>query len=124
MNCGEIETLLNMRLDGVLDEPEQSILRDHLALCPHCAALAEEYAELDQLLHASIGNVSVPFGFADSVMERIQTEPAKLVHHQKRKRHEGKKKDCYEEMIRSSLSLVSYLVVYGIYEYDKKNHEV
>jgi anti-sigma factor RsiW len=43
MTCTDTERLLSKALDGAADPREQAALEAHLAACPHCAALREEW---------------------------------------------------------------------------------
>lgn len=71
MDCRDIETLLNMQLDGVLPAKERAQLQAHLAHCPYCAVMAEEYARLDVMLKRDLPDVAPPNNFAASVMEKL-----------------------------------------------------
>ena len=79
MICHDMETLLNMQIDGMLSQSEQEQLLAHLKVCPQCAQLAREYAGLEQFLAQEITNVSVPDNFTEQVMARIAAEPTVLV---------------------------------------------
>ena len=57
----------------VLDEASQQ----HVLGCAGCGRLAAEWVALDGLVdHGLDGGVAVPDGFADRVMDRIESEPA------------------------------------------------
>src|SRR5262245_7888561 len=53
------------------DAPLEGRERDHLAACPKCVALREEYRSL-ALRVADVSHAEVPAGFADAVMARIE----------------------------------------------------
>lgn len=78
--CEDYIDLISARLDGLLTHEEEQELEAHLTDCPDCRALADQMAEM----HAAfldLEEISAPDGFADGVMERIEsrTAPKKAV---------------------------------------------
>lgn len=73
--CKSIETLLEAYADGELNQTQKRKVEEHVAHCPHCAALLDEYLTLN----AAIANCAVkaPEGFAESVMTAIVQEQGK-----------------------------------------------
>lgn len=46
MNCSQCKELLGLFIDGELDEPEASIVREHFAECEDCTLVAEDLASI------------------------------------------------------------------------------
>ena len=71
--CLDYLELMNAVLDGEATADEEKKLRDHLALCPPCAAL---FADLSALAESTDAlTVAAPEGFAQSVMEQVHATP-------------------------------------------------
>ena len=71
--CLDYLELMHAVLDGEATPEEEKKLRDHLALCPPCAAL---FADLSALVEgADALTVAAPEGFAQGVMERVHATP-------------------------------------------------
>ena len=73
-NCKQIEKLLSAYADGELNEQQKALVAQHVAHCPHCAALLDEYLTL----HAAIADCAVqaPEGFTERVMQAVKREQA------------------------------------------------
>ncbi|HEX7507965.1 MAG TPA: hypothetical protein VF550_14400 [Polyangia bacterium] len=57
----------------ILDEASQ----EHVLVCASCGRLTAEWVALDGLVaHGLAGGIAVPDGFADRVMDRIESQPA------------------------------------------------
>ena len=76
--CDEYVDLISAAIDGALSEEETARLEEHLARCPECRALYEDFAAI----HSALGDVppvAVPPAFAcmDQVMAAIdhQADP-------------------------------------------------
>lgn len=70
--CDEYVDLISAAIDGALSEEETARLEEHLARCPECRALYEDFA----VIHSALGDVppvAVPPAFAcmDQVMAAI-----------------------------------------------------
>ena len=70
--CDEYVDLISAAIDGALSEEETARLEEHLARCPECRALYEDFAAI----HSALGDVppvAVPPAFAcmDQVMAAI-----------------------------------------------------
>ena len=50
MNCESFYPLLSGHIDGENTEAEEAQLQEHLAVCPHCRALLEQWMHTDTLL--------------------------------------------------------------------------
>jgi anti-sigma factor RsiW len=50
MTCDEAEVLLHALIDGELDAGHAREVEDHIAGCPHCAALLTEYREMSNAI--------------------------------------------------------------------------
>ena len=72
-NCEKIREMLEAYADGELTEQKKALVEQHVAHCPHCAALLDEYLALN----AAIADCAVqaPEGFAERVSQAIETEP-------------------------------------------------
>ncbi|MBQ7378753.1 MAG: zf-HC2 domain-containing protein, partial [Clostridia bacterium] len=68
--CEKIEKLLAAYADGELNESQKALVEQHVAHCPHCAALLDEYLALNDALASC--TVKAPEGFAERVMEAVQ----------------------------------------------------
>lgn len=78
MNCQDYELLINKKLDRCLSPREASLLDAHLAACPECVQMAEEYLLLDQLLAQNIAQVSPPADLCSSVMAALPEQPVPI----------------------------------------------
>ena len=61
--CDEYVDLISAAIDGALSEEETARLEEHLARCPECRALYEDFAAI----HSALGDVppvAVPPAFA------------------------------------------------------------
>ena len=50
MTCEEAEVLLQALIDGELDAGHAREVEDHIASCPHCAALAKDYRAMSRMI--------------------------------------------------------------------------
>ncbi|MDA7977184.1 MAG: zf-HC2 domain-containing protein [Pirellulales bacterium] len=73
MNCEELQPLINAWIDGELPTEQEPEVREHLTVCSHCAAVAEETRALDAELTNLIGSQTaqlqtamLPIGRAES----------------------------------------------------------
>ncbi len=71
MNCRDMEILIQKAIDNNLSAAGQKILHAHLAVCPTCRQLYQEYFELDQLLQNNLPQVDVPADLGEKVMSAI-----------------------------------------------------
>ncbi|MBQ5361840.1 MAG: zf-HC2 domain-containing protein [Clostridia bacterium] len=73
-NCEKIRDLLEAYADGELTEKQKAFVEQHVAHCPHCAALLDEYLTLN----AAIADCAVqaPEGFTERVMAAVKAEQA------------------------------------------------
>ncbi len=71
-NCKQIEKLLSAYADGELNERQKALVEQHVANCPHCAALLDEYLALN----AAIADCAfkAPEGFAERVLQAVEKE--------------------------------------------------
>ena len=70
-SCNAIQEWI--AVGDVLDEASQ----EHVLVCASCGRLAAEWVALDDLVaHGLEGGIAVPDGFADRVMDRIESQPA------------------------------------------------
>ena len=75
MRCSKARHWISRRLDGVLDEAQQSSLAAHLAECEACRAYAESLAALN------LDRLEVPDPtpeFTARVMRRVEEAPAQV----------------------------------------------
>ena len=72
-NCEKIREMLEAYADGELTEQQKAHVEQHVAHCPHCAALLDEYLALN----AAIADCAVqaPEGFAERVSQAIRNQP-------------------------------------------------
>ncbi len=68
--CEKMEKLLAAYADGELNGRKKALVEQHVAHCPHCKALLDEYLALNEALASCA--VKVPEGFAERVMESVQ----------------------------------------------------
>lgn len=71
-DCRDMEQLLAAYADGELNKAEAERVEQHVANCPHCAALLDDYLALNQALASCA--VTAPEGFADRVMDAVEKE--------------------------------------------------
>ena len=74
MRCSSCEPLLDRYIEGTLTPREMSRVREHLASCPHCAALMAELRVVDALL-ATTRPVELAPNFTFAVMAEARTTP-------------------------------------------------
>ena len=60
-------------LDGELKSIEQSLVRDHLLICPDCRRSSERYAELQKILDQPVA-IEPPAWLVPKIMKRIYPE--------------------------------------------------
>ena len=68
--CEKIEKLLAAYADGELNRRQKALVEQHVAHCPHCKALLDEYLALNDVLASCA--VKAPEGFAERIMESVQ----------------------------------------------------
>lgn len=73
-SCEEFEELMCAYADGELDDKQKVLLEQHVAGCPHCAALLSEYLALNQALAQCTQRA--PEDICDKVMTAIREEKA------------------------------------------------
>lgn len=73
-DCKKMEQLLAAYADGELSEKQKELVEQHVATCPHCKALFSEYLALNDALARCA--VPAPEGFADRVMDAVETQKA------------------------------------------------
>lgn len=71
-NCESIRDLLEAYADGELTEKQKELVEHHIAHCPHCAALLDEYLALNAVIADCA--VQAPEGFAERVMAAVEQE--------------------------------------------------
>lgn len=69
MSCKDIEELLISYSEGILDEPEYTMVQEHLASCASCRKSLAEYEKVKTTLH-SLGKVPKLPDIKDSVLKR------------------------------------------------------
>lgn len=74
MDCEQYRLLLSGRIDGENTPEEEQQLQAHLAQCPRCRAVLEDYGHIDQGIHDL--SVEPPEGLARGVMAQVNP-PAK-----------------------------------------------
>src|SRR6266849_5481619 len=62
-------------LDGALTPGEDRAVEAHLANCPECQALCEQWRNLDLELAAGLSHASLSPSFRARVWQRIETQP-------------------------------------------------
>jgi hypothetical protein len=71
MHCKDVQELMSALVDGENIGEQQQAAAIHLASCPRCTALAEDYRRIRQQL--SSGYEPGPVDLADKIQERIAT---------------------------------------------------
>ena len=73
-DCKQIEEMLEVYADGELNKEQAALVAQHVAHCPHCAALLDEYLALN----AAIADCAMqaPEDFAERVMAAVDREKA------------------------------------------------
>jgi anti-sigma factor RsiW len=74
-HCAQNEARLFEYLDGILTAEEFSAVKAHLATCPECQALSEEWQRLDFELGACLAPPSLSPNFRTRVWQAIGAEP-------------------------------------------------
>lgn len=69
--CERFMDLISQSLDGPLTAEDQQELQQHLAQCPECRLLAQQFSEIQSELH-TWEDQEVPEGFAEGVMARVR----------------------------------------------------
>ena len=73
-DCRDFEQLLAANADGELNKAEAERVEQHVANCPHCAALLNDYLALNRALASCA--VKAPEGFEDRVMDAVAKQKA------------------------------------------------
>jgi anti-sigma factor RsiW len=71
--CGQPEARLVEYLDGVLMEGECRTVKAHLAICPECQALSEQWRQLDSELAHALRRPALSASFGARVWQEIET---------------------------------------------------
>ncbi len=73
-DCKQIQEMLEAYADGELNSEQAALVAQHVANCPHCKALLDEYLALN----AAIADCAMhaPEGFAERVMAAVDREKA------------------------------------------------
>jgi anti-sigma factor RsiW len=71
VRCTQARKHLSAYQDGALSERQRVQVREHVAQCPHCAALAAEYQQAWELLDRG-ETVDTSPGFVAGVIRRVQ----------------------------------------------------
>lgn len=120
MDCRHIETLLNMQLDGTLSSKERAELQAHLAHCPYCAVMAEEYVRLDVMLKRELPNVTPPADFTAAVMSKLPA-PSNIVSiDTARSKRKARKTLHWFGGVAVAAALVCGAMLGGFFEQDQK----
>ena len=77
MDHSKFQLMIQQHIDNVLSPAEEEQLRQHLDVCPDCAALMRDLSSLDELLAAELTEVDPPAGFAERVMDALPAEGSK-----------------------------------------------
>lgn len=75
--CEKYEELCSAYLDGELTAAEQAELTAHLAVCPDCAAYMEALRQMQGDLDG--GNIKLPEGLHEEIMDLVMAEAQKTV---------------------------------------------
>ena len=74
MKCNDVNRLSEDYLSGLLSQSRSNDIEEHLANCPHCVQLLlVEDQEFDALLYSSWHLTSPSDGFANGVMQRVES---------------------------------------------------
>jgi anti-sigma factor RsiW len=76
MNCQEVMELMQRYIDNDLDQPETSLMMDHVGQCPDCAAMLVRLQTLSSEL-AQLPRVVPRYSLVDAILpelERLYTE--------------------------------------------------
>ena len=87
-DCKQIEEMLEAYADGELHSEQAALVAQHVANCPHCKALLDEYLALNAAITDCA--LQAPEGFAERVMAAVDREKAAPVKPQGRGARLGK----------------------------------
>ena len=73
MKCSQVRQMISRYVDQDLDEHEETSLKLHADACPACKEALEQQMIIHGLF-ASVGSFEAPYGFATSVIARIDEE--------------------------------------------------
>ena len=77
MDHSKFQLMIQQHIDNVLSPAEEEQLRQHLDVCPDCAAYLRDLTALDELLAAELTEVDPPADFAERVMDALPAAAAK-----------------------------------------------
>ncbi len=78
MRCEKVEKLILRSFDHVLRNGEEDALKTHLAQCPHCRDLKQEYEEIHRVLGASEYPEPTPY-FWERLYPRLDEQPFRIL---------------------------------------------
>lgn len=70
MNCQEVMELMQRQMDGDLDQHETSLMMDHVARCPECAAMLARLQSLNDRL-TQLPRVEPKFSLVDAILPQL-----------------------------------------------------
>ena len=73
ISCEKNQEMISAMLDGELSESEKHTVEMHIANCPECAAMYEDFAALSEAI--SEENAEIPAGLHSKIMKRVRTSP-------------------------------------------------
>ncbi len=72
MRCEDIDQLASAYIEGELSVEEEKALLEHIATCSSCQETVEMFRQIKTHMHC-IDEITLPEGFHESVMNRIET---------------------------------------------------
>ncbi|HYI46140.1 MAG TPA: anti-sigma factor [Actinomycetota bacterium] len=85
-NHEEMQELLAAYALGAVPEDEINEVRAHILSCEECMREADEFAEASASLAVAVGSERLPAGFADRVLELVQTDASAATTEPRRRR--------------------------------------
>jgi len=71
MNCEELEPWISAFQDNEIDLRRRRVVEAHLACCPDCRALCDEWADLARDVRTSLSRMETPDNLHARVMRQI-----------------------------------------------------
>ena len=74
IDCEKCREMISCLLDDELSDAEQSLVREHIAVCPECRRVYDAFCTISEQMHES---EPLPDGLHEKIMNGINTKPKK-----------------------------------------------
>lgn len=74
IDCEKCREMISCLLDNELSDTEQSLVREHIAVCPECRSVYDAFCTISEQMHES---EPLPDGLHEKIMNGINAKPKK-----------------------------------------------